>query len=174
MIFFILGKHSHFLHCNCMKIQWLKNIYSLVFSRWTQNISKQAGVLGLFPHPRHEAFIQRQKHLCKQQRHWMSASLYCPSTLSLGTNLSEWLNIQKRDNPSSGPSLTNSWPSPFPHLPHRTLNAVRLSMCFVTLSSRIVSVKAGHGEECSYLDLLENKGCSHWEQTYTPGLKWSL
>lgn len=38
----------------------------------------------------------------------------------LGTNLSEWLNIQKREAPSCGPSFTNSWPSPLPHLPHRT------------------------------------------------------
>lgn len=40
--------------------------------------------------------------------------------LPFGTNLSEWLNIQKRDKPSSGPSFRNSWPSPLPHLPHRT------------------------------------------------------
>jgi len=140
-------------------------IYSSLLSRWRQSISEQAGKLGPFSSSRHEVSIQRQKLLCKQQRHWRSASLYCPSTLSLGTNLSESLNIQKRDEPSSGPSFTNSWPSPFPHLPHRTLKAVRLSMCFVTLSSRSVSVKAGHGEECSYLDRLENKGCLHWEQT---------
>lgn len=99
---------------------------------------------------------------------------YCLSTLSLGTNLSEWLNIQKRDKPSSGPSFRNSWPSPLPHLPHRTLKAVNVSMCFVTLSSRMVSVKAGQGEECSYLDLLKKSGCPHWEHTYMPGLKWSL
>lgn len=41
-------------------------------------------------------------------------------------------------------------------------------MCLVTLSSRIVSVKAGHGEEWAYLDLLLNKGCAHWEQAYIP------
>lgn len=38
----------------------------------------------------------------------------------LGTNLSESLNIQKREIPSAGPSFMNSWPSPFPHFPHRT------------------------------------------------------
>lgn len=38
----------------------------------------------------------------------------------LETNLSEWLNIQNRETPSSGPSLINSWPSPFPHFPQRT------------------------------------------------------
>lgn len=40
--------------------------------------------------------------------------------IPLGTNLSEELNIQKRDSPLAGPSFTNSWPSPFPHFPHRT------------------------------------------------------
>lgn len=29
-------------------------------------------------------------------------------------------------------------------------------------------MKAGQGEECSYLDLLENSGCPHWEQAYIP------
>lgn len=40
----------------------------------------------------------------------------------LGTNLSEWLKIQKRETPSCGPSFTNSCPSPLPHLPQRTCN----------------------------------------------------
>lgn len=92
----------------------------------------------------------------------------------LGTNLSEWLNIQKRESPSSGPSLTNSWPRPLPHLPHNTLNAVSDSIILVTLSSLRVSVKAGHGEEWANFDLLENSGWLHWEHTYIPGLKWSL
>lgn len=84
------------------------------------------------------------------------SSLYCPSTLSLGTNFSELLNIQKRDCPLPGPSFTNSWPSPFPHFPHRTLYAPGLSSCLDTLSSWMVSVKAGQGDECSYLERLEN------------------
>lgn len=101
-------------------------------------------------------------------------SPYCPSTLSLGTNFSELLNIQKRESPFFGPSPTNSWPSPFPHFPHRTLNAPGLSSCLDTLSWRTVSVKAGQGEECSYLDLLENSWWPHWAHTYNPVLKWSL
>lgn len=123
----------------------------------------------------------------------------------LGTNLSEWLNIQKRETPSCGPSFTNSWPRPFPHLPHRTcmrktqshqfltdasavvkqrglrkptdgryemlsctLKAVRVSIILVTLSSRMVSVKAGQGDEWGNLDRLENSGWLHWEHTYIP------
>lgn len=51
----------------------------------------------------------------------------------LGTNLSEWLNIQKRETPSSGPSSTNSWPSPLPHLPQRTcINTVTSSSCAIS------------------------------------------
>lgn len=92
-------------------------------------------------------------------------SPYCPSTLSLGTNFSELLNIQKRDSPLAGPSFTNSWPRPFPHFPHRTLNAPGLSWCLDTLSSRMVSVKAGQGDECSYLERLENSWWSHLEHT---------
>lgn len=42
------------------------------------------------------------------------------TAIPLGTNFSEWLNIQKRDCPLFGPSFTNSWPRPFPHFPHRT------------------------------------------------------
>jgi len=76
--------------------------------------------------------------------------------LSLGTNFSELLKIQKRDCPLPGPSFTNSWPSPLPHFPQRTLYAPGLSWRLETLSSRMVSVKAGQGEECSYLDRLEN------------------
>lgn len=45
----------------------------------------------------------------------------------LGTNLSEWLKIQKRDTPSCGPSFTNSCPSPLPHLPQRTCNCYMCS-----------------------------------------------
>lgn len=42
------------------------------------------------------------------------------TAIPLGTNFSEWLNIQKRDCPLLGPSFTNSWPRPFPHFPQRT------------------------------------------------------
>lgn len=44
-------------------------------------------------------------------------------------------------------------------------------MTLVTLSSRMVSVKAGQGEEWAYLDLLENSGFAHWEQIYIPADK---
>lgn len=101
-------------------------------------------------------------------------ALYCLSLPLLGTNLSEWLNIQKRDTPSSGPSFTNSWPSPLPHLPQRTLKAVRVSIILVTLSSLMVLVKAGQGDEWANLERLENSGWLHLEHTYIPGLKWSL
>ena len=47
---------------------------------------------------------------------------YNLTVVPLGTNFSELLNIQKRDSPFAGPSFTNSWPSPFPHFPHRTWN----------------------------------------------------
>lgn len=40
--------------------------------------------------------------------------------LPLGMNISELLNIQKRDRPSLGPSYKNSWPSPLPHFPQQT------------------------------------------------------
>lgn len=49
-----------------------------------------------------------------------------------------------------------------------TLEALGVSMTLVTLSSWMVSVKAGQGEEWAYLDLLENSGFAHWEQTYIP------
>lgn len=42
------------------------------------------------------------------------------------------------------------------------------SGCLETLSSWIVSEKAGQGEECSNFDILENNSCSHSEQTYIP------
>lgn len=45
-----------------------------------------------------------------------------------------------------------------------TLNAPGLSLCLDTLSSWMVSVKAGHGEECSYLEWLEKSSWSHLEQ----------
>lgn len=38
----------------------------------------------------------------------------------LGMNLRELLNIQKRERPHLGPSFTNLWPRPLPHLPHLT------------------------------------------------------
>lgn len=88
-----------------------------------------------------------------------------PSTLSLETNLSELLNIQKRDWPLFGPSLMNSWPRPLPHFPQDTLYASRGSLTLVTLSSWTVSVKAGHGEECSYLERLENSSYPHLAHT---------
>lgn len=43
-----------------------------------------------------------------------------------------------------------------------------VSITLVTLSLWMVSVKAGQGEEWAYLDLLENSGFAHWEQTYIP------
>merc|ERR550519_3188291 len=46
--------------------------------------------------------------------------------LSVGTNLRAWLNIQNLDLTPSGPSLRNSWPSPFPQRPHVSLSAVLL------------------------------------------------
>lgn len=94
-----------------------------------------------------------------------NGSPYCPSTLSLGTNFSELLNIQKRDMPLPGPSFINSWPSPFPHFPQCTLYALGLVCCLDTLSSWMVSVKAGQGDECSYLERLVNSWWSHLEQT---------
>lgn len=140
----------------------------------------------------------------------------CPASITtlaaiilplLGTNLSEWLKIQKRETPSSGPSFTNSCPSPLPHLPQRTCNcyvhsyyhpvwpvlflyfqspssrwfigsrrtlkAVRVSIILVTLSSLMVSVKAGQGDEWANLERLENSGWLHWEHTYIPaGGSW--
>ena len=50
----------------------------------------------------------------------------------------------------------------------RTLKAVRDSIILVTLSSRMVSVKAGQGDEWGNLDRLENSGWLHWEHTYIP------
>lgn len=62
-------------------------------------------------------------------RHIIQKSTYAGGDdLPFGTNLSEWLNIQKRDKPSSGPSFTNSWPSPLPHLPHRTCTCMLTCM----------------------------------------------
>lgn len=46
-----------------------------------------------------------------------------------------------------------------------TLKAPGLSLCLDTLSSWMVSVKVGHGEECSYLQWLEKSSWSHLEQT---------
>lgn len=78
-------------------------------------------------------------------------------SLSLGMNFSELLNIQKRDCPFLGPSFRNSWPKPLPHLPQETFKASgRLcSGRLTTLSAWMVSVKAGHGDECAYLERLE-------------------
>lgn len=39
----------------------------------------------------------------------------------------------------------------------------------MTLSSWTVLEKAGQGDECSNLDVLENSSCPHSEQTYIPG-----
>lgn len=49
-----------------------------------------------------------------------------------------------------------------------TLKAVRLSISLVTLSSLMVSVKAGHGDEWANLDRLENSGWLQLEHTYIP------
>jgi len=60
------------------------------------------------------------------------------------TNLRLAENIQNLLFP--GPrSWRNSWPSPFPHLPHFTFNAFGLSLYLATESSCNVSVNAGHG-----------------------------
>lgn len=48
------------------------------------------------------------------------------------------------------------------------------SGCLETLSSWIVSEKAGQGEECSNLDMLENNSWPHSEHTYTPEGKKSV
>lgn len=42
------------------------------------------------------------------------------------------------------------------------------SGCLDTLSSWMVSEKAGQGEECSNFDELANNSCPHSEHTYTP------
>lgn len=75
----------------------------------------------------------------------------------LGRNLSELLNIQKRDWPRAGPSFRNSWPSPLPHLPHDTFRAPGRpgSGRLATLSACTGSVKAGQGDECANLERLE-------------------
>lgn len=86
---------------------------------------------------------------------------YCPwegdDSWPLGMNFRELLNIQKRDCPRLGPSFRNSWPSPLPHLPQDTFKAPgRLcSGRLATLSAWMVSVKAGHGDECAYFEWLE-------------------
>lgn len=87
---------------------------------------------------------------------------YCPweagASLPLGMNFSELLNIQNRDWPRLGPSFRNSWPNPLPHLPQDTFKASGrfFSGRLVTLSAWMVSVNAGHGEECAYFERLEN------------------
>lgn len=153
-----------------------KNPLFLLSSEATVHQSPGAPTLGLFPeHFIHCPHLQQHKETSTSPAIFPpDSSLYCPSTLSLGTNFSELLNIQKRDCPLPGPSFTNSWPSPFPHFPHRTLYAPGLSSCLDTLSSWMVSVKAGQGDECSYLERLENSWWSHLEHIYIPGLKWSL
>lgn len=87
------------------------------------------------------------------------------SALPFGMNFSELLNIQKRDCPLFGPSLRNSWPSPLPHLPQDTFKAPGRSLRLDTLSSWTVSVKAGHGDECSYFARLEKSSWPHLAQT---------
>ena len=49
-----------------------------------------------------------------------------------------------------------------------TFIAVLDSGCLLTLSACIVSVKAGQGEECSYLLLLWNSSYPHLPHVYTP------
>lgn len=132
--------------CCCCPV-WPSFIRALAFPEWalSQNTSSTVHT------------FSSTENLLKVQQHFPSnSSPYCPSTLSLGMNFSEELNIQKRDWPLPGPSFTNSWPSPLPHFPHRTLYAPGLSSCLDTLSSWMVSVKAGQGDECSYLERLVN------------------
>lgn len=49
-----------------------------------------------------------------------------------------------------------------------TLKAVSVSIILVTLSSLMVSVKAGQGDEWENLERLENSGWLHLEHTYIP------
>lgn len=121
--------------------------------------------VGFIPgHIIHCPHLQQHRETSSPATLPFDSSPYCPSTLSLGMNFSELLNIQNRDSPLAGPSFTNSWPSPFPQFPQRTLYAPGLSLCLDTLFSWMVSVKAGQGDECSYLERLENNWWSHFEQ----------
>ena len=49
-----------------------------------------------------------------------------------------------------------------------TLKAVAVSALLCKLSGFRVSLKAGQGDECSYLALLENSSWSHFTHTYFP------
>lgn len=81
-------------------------------------------------------------------------------------------NIQKRDCPCFGPSLRNSWPRPLPHLAQDTLRAPGPSCLLESTSGLTVSVKAGHGEECSYFLVLWKISVPHLEHAYTPRSGW--
>ena len=74
-------------------------------------------------------------------------------------------NIQKRDCPFFGPSFRNSCPRPLPHLAQDTFRADGDSAYFETLSGLTVSVKAGHGDECSNFLALKKSSLPHLEQT---------
>ena len=98
---------------------------------------------------------------------------YFPSSsISFFLKEREEENIQKRDWPSSGPSLRNSWPKLLPHFAQETLNADGPSERFDKQSGVTVSVNAGHGDECLYFFVLWKSSVPHCEQVYTPLSKW--
>lgn len=76
----------------------------------------------------------------------------------LGTNLSEWLKIQKRDSPSCGPSFRNSCPSPLPHLPQRTCILSHVFNISI-LSGAFKQDKAQHHTD----PLASGVPCRRWE-----------
>ena len=99
---------------------------------------------------------------------------------SASTNCKVFENIQNLEVPL-GPSPINSWPKLFPHFPQKTFIALAwllscgtVSTSFLTLSSRTVSLKAGHGVWCVYLLLPWNKSLPHFTHLYIPTPKWSL
>lgn len=95
-----------------------RRVHFSTHSNRKANVSQNMDVFILTKaNPHSTRFILTQLHI--NQTVLFSDSYF--GTLPLfGTNLSELLNIQNREIPSSGPSLTNSWPSPLPHFPQST------------------------------------------------------
>lgn len=91
----------------------------------------------------HQPFLRRERSKQTAAQRWMmykhKCVMHCISCERqkpfLGMNVSELLNIQKRDSPPLGPSHKNSWPNPLPHLPQQTWNVqihkVPIKMPFV-------------------------------------------
>lgn len=90
--------------------------------------------------------VQRVTEGSKQSQRWTISIyehqyvMYCkcerqkaPTDSLLGMNISELLNIQKRDCPSFGPSYKNSWPNPLPHLPQQTWEIYNQNIWIKTL-----------------------------------------